>query len=357
MKIFDGAASPPPDHPGGRFNGRTAHPGREQRTRRLHHASSVKLFMLPKFTGIPPFTQADQGAAQFAKTFGYTLDYGGPTTASATDQVKFIDSSVARGYKGIFISADDPAVVTPALKRAQQNGVTVVSFDSDVLPAGRSIYVEGTSAAFIAQVQLDMLGSQIGYKGDFVILSASATDTNQVQWNSLLVQDLKKPKYAQMHLVTIINPPDDSTPTAVKYAQSILKQYPTIKGIIAPTTIAVAAAAQVVQQEGYCGKYVVTGLGDPKPNAVLREGGMRQAIRLVGLRARRTGRDVRHARAVSAHDHRQGQRHVHLRLARLLHGQGRRGPSRPGRRRYSPTRISICTPSNVKSAGGHGARR
>ncbi len=227
-------------------------------------ASAIKLFMLPKFTGIPPFTQADQGAAQFAKTFGYTLDYGGPTTGSATDQVKFIDSSVARGYKGIFISADDPAVVTPALKRAQQNGVTVVSYDSDVLPAGRSIYVEGTSADFIAQVQLDMLGSQIGYKGDFVILSAQATDSNQVQWNKLLVQDLKKPKYAGMHLVTIINPPDDSTPTAVKYAQSILKQYPTIKGIIAPTTVAVAAAAQVVQQENVCGKYVVTGLGDPK---------------------------------------------------------------------------------------------
>lgn len=227
-------------------------------------AASVKLFMLPKFTGIPPFTQADQGAAQFAKTFGYQLDYGGPTTASATDQVKFIDSSVARGYKGIFISADDPAVVTPALKRARQNGVTVVSYDSDVLPDGRSVYVEGTSADFIAQVQLDMLGSQIGYKGDFVILSAQATDSNQVQWNKLLVQDLKKPKYKNMHLITIVNPPDDSTPNAVKYAQSILKQYPTIKGIIAPTTIAVAAAAQVVQQENVCGKYVVTGLGDPK---------------------------------------------------------------------------------------------
>lgn len=228
------------------------------------HASSVKLFMLPKFTGIPPFTQADQGAAQFAKTFGYKLDYGGPTTASATDQVKFIDSSVARGYKGIFISADDPAVVTPALKRAQKAGVTVVSYDSDVLPDGRSVYVEGTSADFIAQVQLDMLGSQIGFKGDFVILSAQATDSNQVQWNKLLVADLKKPKYKNMHLVTIVNPPSDSTPDAVKYAQSILKQYPTIKGIIAPTTIAVAAAAQVVQQENVCGKYVVTGLGDPK---------------------------------------------------------------------------------------------
>jgi rhamnose transport system substrate-binding protein len=227
------------------------------------HASPVKLFMIPKFTGIPPFTQANQGAAQYARTFGYKLDYGGPTSSSASEQVKFIDTAVARGYKGIFISADDPAAVTPALARARRRGVTVVSFDSDVLPAGRSVYVEGTSAEFIARVQLDMLGSQIGYTGDFVILSAQATDTNQVTWNKLLVQDLRKPKYRKMHLMTIINPPDDSTPTAVKYAQSILKTYPTIKGIIAPTTIAVAAAAQVVQQEKVCGKYVVTGLGDP----------------------------------------------------------------------------------------------
>jgi rhamnose transport system substrate-binding protein len=228
-------------------------------------SSAAKLYMIPKFTGIPPFTQANQGAQQFAQQFGYQLSYGGPTTASATQQVQFINNAVANGYKGIFISADDPAAVTPALQRAQQNGVSVVSFDSDVLPAGRTVYVEGTSAQQIADIQLQMLGSQINYTGDFVILSAQATDSNQVLWNKLLVQELQtNPKYKNMHLVKIINPPDDSTPTAVQYTQSVLKEYPSIKGIIAPTTVAVAAAAQVVQQEGVCKKYVVTGLGDPK---------------------------------------------------------------------------------------------
>lgn len=228
-------------------------------------AGSVKLFMLPKFTGIPPFTQADNGGKQIAKKYGYTLDYGGPTSSSASQQVQFIDNAVSKGYNGIFISADNPSAVTPALRRARQRGVAVVSYDSDVLPAGRTVYVQGTSAADIAKIQLDMLGSQIHYKGDFVILSAQATDTNQVTWNKLLVQDLKTmKKYKNMHLLKIINPPDDSTPSAVQYAQSILKEYPTIKGIIAPTTIAVAAAAQVVQQQHACGKYVVTGLGDPK---------------------------------------------------------------------------------------------
>jgi rhamnose transport system substrate-binding protein len=227
--------------------------------------SGTKLFMLPKFTGIPPFTQADDGAKAIASTFGYALSYGGPTSASATQQVNFVNTAVAGGAKGIFISADNPSAVTPALVRAQARGTKVVSFDSDVLPTGRSIYVQGTSAASIASTQLNMLGSQIGYKGQFAILSAQATDSNQVQWNKILVQDLKTdPKYKNMKLVTIVNPPDDGTPSAVKFAQSLLKEHPTIKGIIAPTTVAVAAAAQVVKQQGLCSKYVVTGLGDPQ---------------------------------------------------------------------------------------------
>jgi rhamnose transport system substrate-binding protein len=227
--------------------------------------SGTKLFMLPKFTGIPPFTQANEGAKQMASTFGYNLSYGGPTSASATQQVNFVNNAVASGHKGIFISADNPSAVTPALVRARARGVKVVSFDSDVLPPGRSIYVQGTSAASIAQTELEMLGSQIGYSGPFAILSAQATDTNQVQWNKVLVADLKaNPKYKNMKLVTIVNPPDDGTPSAVQYAQSLLREHPTIKGIIAPTTIAVAAAAQVVKQQGQCSKYVVTGLGDPQ---------------------------------------------------------------------------------------------
>ncbi len=227
--------------------------------------SGAKLFMIPKFTGIPPFTQAYDGAKGIATTFGYNLSYGGPTTASATQQVNFVNTAAASGAKGIFLSADNPSAVTPALVRAQQRGVKVVSFDSDVLTSGRSMYVQGANAASIASTELNMLGSQIGYSGPFAILSAQATDTNQVQWNKILVQDLKTdPKYKNMTLVTIVNPPDDSTPSAVQYAQSLLREHPTIKGIIAPTTIAVAAAAQVVKQQGLCNKYVVTGLGDPQ---------------------------------------------------------------------------------------------
>ena len=138
----------------------------------------------------------------------------------------------------------------------------VVSFDSDVLPSGRSIYVQGTSSQSIAETELNMLGSQIGYSGQFAILSAEATDTNQVAWNNDLKGLLKSdPKYKNMIFFSIVNTADYTTPSAVQYAQSLLKEHPNIKGVIAPSATALPAMAQVLKQQHVCSKYVLTGLG------------------------------------------------------------------------------------------------
>jgi rhamnose transport system substrate-binding protein len=130
--------------------------------------------------------------------------------------------------------------------------------------------VQGTSAAYIAAGQLNLLGSQMGYKGGFVVLSAQATDTNQLTWNAILKHDVETmPKYKNMHLCTIWNPPDDSTQSAAAAMQTIINKYGkgtscNMKGVIAPTTVAIAAGAQVLTQDHACKAYALTGLGDPK---------------------------------------------------------------------------------------------
>src|SRR5260370_42567915 len=52
--------------------------------------SNNKRDMIPKFTRLPPFTQADQGAHQFARQFGYQMTYRGPPTGPASPQGQFI---------------------------------------------------------------------------------------------------------------------------------------------------------------------------------------------------------------------------------------------------------------------------
>ena len=165
----------------------------------------------------------------------------------------------------------------------------------------------------IALAQLNMLGSQIGYSGSFAILSAAATDSNQVLWNNQLKQDLKtNPKFKNMKLVAIVNPPDDTAPSATTYTENILKAYPTIKGIIAPTTVAIAAAAQVIQQQHLCSKYVVTGLGDPQQMKTFVTSGCVKHVRSLEFHDGGPGRDVCDARRSDQEGHREVRSVVYL---------------------------------------------
>src|SRR5260370_30881461 len=55
--------------------------------------SATKLYMIPKFTRLPPLTPADPGPQQFPPQFGYPLTYLRPTTPPAPYQVHIIKKS------------------------------------------------------------------------------------------------------------------------------------------------------------------------------------------------------------------------------------------------------------------------
>ncbi len=220
-----------------------------------------KIFLIPKFIGIPVFTQNSVGAKAAAKELGDTVTYNGPTSASATAQVSFINTAVQQGAGAIIISGDDPNAVAPALKRAMAKGVKVISYDADVAPDARNLFVSPPDANSIGAAQVEWLGSAIGYKGDFAILSSSPTEANQNTWIKFMKVALKLPKYKNMHLVKIAYGNDDDAKSASE-TQALIQQFPNLKGIISPTTVGVAAAARVLTQQKKC-SIALTGLGIP----------------------------------------------------------------------------------------------
>jgi rhamnose transport system substrate-binding protein len=224
-------------------------------------AAGSKIFLIPKFIGIPVFTQNSVGAHTAAKELGDTVTYNGPTSASATAQVSFINTAVQQGAGAIIISGDDPNAVAPALKRAMAKGIKVISYDADVAPDARNLFVSPPDAASIGAAQVEWLGSAIGYKGDFAILSASPTEANQNTWIKFMKVALKLPKYKGMHLVKIAYGNDDDAKSASE-TQALIQAYPNLKGIISPTTVGVAAAARVLTQQKKC-SIALTGLGIP----------------------------------------------------------------------------------------------
>lgn len=229
---------------------------------RHSQAAGYTIAFLPKAIGNPYFSTAFSGGKQAAASNGDKVLQVGPTTADASGQVTYIKSLIQQHVNAIVVSADDPAVIAPSLQQAMSRGIKVVSYDSDTLPSARNVFINQASTPAIGRVEVKILGKQLGYKGQIAILSATSTATNQNAWIGFMKQELAKPRYSGMKLVTTVYGNDDPA-LSTTVAQGLLTKYPNLRGIIAPTTVGIKAAAQVVDVAHKVGKVIVTGLGTP----------------------------------------------------------------------------------------------
>src|ERR1017187_133900 len=225
--------------------------------------TGLKVFVIPKNLGNPYFTTSDSaksgGAIAALTALGETGTETSGTAATPASQIPAIQAAISKGANALLVSASDPNALCPTLKQAMAKGITVVTYDSDA-PTCRNLFVNQASTAQIGTSEVDLLASEIHDTGDIAIVSAAASATNQNAWIAYMKQELKK--FPKMKLVSVVYGNDDPT-TATQVTQGLLEQYPTLKGIISPTTVGILAAAGVLDTPKYRGKIALTGLGTP----------------------------------------------------------------------------------------------
>ena len=74
--------------------------------------------------------------------------------------------------------------------------------------------------------------------------------------------ELQKPEYKEMKLVTIAYGNDDDQKSFTE-TQGLIEAYPSLRGIISPTTVGIAAAARYLSTSPNKGKIALVGLGTP----------------------------------------------------------------------------------------------
>lgn len=225
--------------------------------------TGLKVAYLPKQTNNPYFTAADNGGKTALTALGESYQEVG--TSSATDtagQVSYVNTLTQQKANAIVLSAQDPGALCTALKQAISAGVKVVTYDSDTDTGCRQVFISQASAEQIGRSEVDLIGKQIDYTGDIAVLSAAQTATNQNTWIKYMRDELTKPQFKNMHLVTVAYGNDDPQ-TSFQQTQGLLQQYPNLKGIISPTTVGIKAAAQYLDGSQYKGKVALTGLGQP----------------------------------------------------------------------------------------------
>jgi len=223
----------------------------------------VRIAMVVKNLGNSFFEACRDGGLEAAQEMGgVELIYQGPSTPTAEGQIEIIDSLIAQKVSAIAISANDVDALVPIAKKAMKAGIKVISFDSGVAEAGRILHLAPSGDEFIGRSQVRMLAELIGFKGEMAILSASSQATNQNAWISWMKKELEKPDYKDMKLVATVYG-DDLSDKSYREAMGLFKSYPNLRGIIAPTTVGIAASGKALEDAGKAGKIELTGLGLP----------------------------------------------------------------------------------------------
>ncbi|SEG80240.1 rhamnose transport system substrate-binding protein [Thermomonospora echinospora] len=222
----------------------------------------LKIAFLPKQINNPYSTIVDKSGIDAAKEYKGEAKEVGPSDASASSQVSYINTLIQQRQDAILVAANDPNAVCGPLKQARSRGIKVIAYDSDTNPDCRDIFINQASSEEVGRSQVKLLSELMDGKGEFAVLSATANATNQNTWIKFMQEELKKPEYSGMKLVKIAYGDDDDQ-KSFQQTQGLLQAYPNLKGIIAPTTVGIAAAARYISGSKYKGKVVVTGLGTP----------------------------------------------------------------------------------------------
>lgn len=222
---------------------------------------SISVTFLPKNLGNPYFEASRVGGETAVEEFGGEFDEVGPSEASPTSQVSFIQTAAQQQVDALVVSANDPSAICDALGEASSVGTKVVTFDSDTDPECRDLFVNQSSAELIAKSQVDLIAEQIGDEGEIAFLSAAANATNQNAWIELMNAELEA-NHPDIEVVDTVYG-DDEDQKSFDQTAALLQTYPDLDGIVSPTTVGIAAAARYLSTSEYKGEVALTGLGTP----------------------------------------------------------------------------------------------
>ena len=243
------------------------------------NAADTRIALVVKSLGNGFFDAAAKGAEQAAAELGgIEIIYTGPTSATAEGQIEIINALIAQQVDAIAISANDPDALVPALKKAMDRGIAVISWDSGVAAEGRQMHLNPSDTALIGETIFKLAADYLPDGGQVAILSASSTAANQNSWIGAGKEALPT-MFPNIELVATVYGDDDSVKSTDE-AKGLIASYPDLKAIIAPTTVGVVAAAQVVTDMGLIGKINVTGLALPSEFKQFIDSGASQAVAL-----------------------------------------------------------------------------
>ena len=225
-------------------------------------SASKTYAIIVKNAGNPYNEKESAGFKEVIEAAGATCIIKAPESATAEAQITMINELVAQKVDAIAIAGNDADALQPALKQAMDAGIKVLSLDSAVNKDSRLVHVNQAGTVLIGTTLVAAVADIAGPDGgQFAILSATSQATNQNAWIDAMKADLEKDS-RKLELVKIAYG-DDEFQKSVDETEALIKNYPDLKVICAPTTVGMMAAGKVLTDKGLTATIKLTGLGLP----------------------------------------------------------------------------------------------
>lgn len=238
--------------------------------------SKLVVAFLAKAKGNAYFLSCKGGADRAAKELGVELLFDGPVEGNAARQTEIVEGWIARKVNVLAVAVEDKEGLSTSLRKAQQQGIKVVTYDADAMPDARTFFVNQATAEGIGFALMDEAARLQNAEGEFAVITASMANANQREWMKHIEARLKE-KYPKMKLVAS-RPCDDRKDKAQSETTELLRAHPNVKVIMATCSPGVPGAAEAVKQAGKTGQVKVIGLGLPNENKPYVHAGVTESV-------------------------------------------------------------------------------
>ena len=208
--------------------------------------------------GTPYFTIGADGAKAKGEELGYEVTAVGPATEDAAEQSQMIEEIVNQGEAdALVVACLDSSSPVPALTKARESGMKVVTWDLDCEAEGRDCYAGLMDLVLMGNDWVDSMVRTIGEEGQYAIITATTTN----EFMNQRIENMKTyaaENYPDLELLTVESC-DADTQKAYQISQDLITRYPEMKCILTVSTEAYTSAAKAIEDMGVIGDVYVAG--------------------------------------------------------------------------------------------------
>jgi rhamnose transport system substrate-binding protein len=234
---------------------------------------TVQIAFIPQIAGIPYYVAMEEGAERAAEALGVEYVQEGPTSTNAADQLRIFESFVNQGFEVIAISPLDEETLRPAIARAIEQGIIVLTSDADAPGSGRQFFVAQALDRDLGYTLLDETVARIGESGKIAIVSDSPTIQSMQNWIAA-IEERAETTYPGIQIVSVDHT-DGTAQRAYQFATDAMTRNPDLRAILGMASTTCPGIAQAVEAAGAVGDVLTAGYCSPNTaRAYIQSGAM-----------------------------------------------------------------------------------